>query len=178
MDDFHFDDLARSLTLPSRRDIVAAVGTAAFAALLGRAAPEAALAKKKKKKTICHNGQTIKVAKSQVKGHLAHGDTLGPCPSPSPAPSGCPLGTLECAARGDGISGCCPPAQECCTDSCCPGQCCYALVADARACIAPDPKCGRCQFPCDSICCDFDKYVACCYSGGNVYCSATLCPAE
>ncbi len=29
---------------------------------------------------ICHNGNTIEVDASAVAGHLAHGDTLGPCP--------------------------------------------------------------------------------------------------
>ena len=30
--------------------------------------------------TICHKGNTIEVAASAVAAHLAHGDTLGPCP--------------------------------------------------------------------------------------------------
>lgn len=30
--------------------------------------------------TICHNGNTIQVNASAVAAHLAHGDTLGPCP--------------------------------------------------------------------------------------------------
>ena len=32
-----------------------------------------------KKATICHNGRTIRVSKSAVEAHLAHGDYLGPC---------------------------------------------------------------------------------------------------
>lgn len=33
------------------------------------------------KVTLCHKGkQTIHVAPSAVAAHLAHGDTLGPCP--------------------------------------------------------------------------------------------------
>jgi len=33
-----------------------------------------------KKVVICHKGRTIEVAESAVEAHLAHGDTLGPCP--------------------------------------------------------------------------------------------------
>ena len=32
------------------------------------------------KKTICHKGETISVAKSAVSAHMAHGDTKGACP--------------------------------------------------------------------------------------------------
>jgi len=32
------------------------------------------------KETICHNGNTITVAKSAVAAHLKHGDTKGACP--------------------------------------------------------------------------------------------------
>lgn len=32
------------------------------------------------KVTICHDGKTIKVAKSAVAAHLNHGDTKGTCP--------------------------------------------------------------------------------------------------
>jgi len=34
------------------------------------------------KVAICHEGETISVSASAVNAHLAHGDTLGPCPSP------------------------------------------------------------------------------------------------
>lgn len=34
------------------------------------------------KVTLCHEGQTIEVAPAAVAAHLAHGDTLGPCPEP------------------------------------------------------------------------------------------------
>lgn len=30
--------------------------------------------------TICHKGKTITVAEPAVPAHLAHGDTIGPCP--------------------------------------------------------------------------------------------------
>lgn len=32
------------------------------------------------KRTICHRSVTIEVDESSVDAHLAHGDTLGPCP--------------------------------------------------------------------------------------------------
>jgi len=31
------------------------------------------------KVTLCHKGHTIRVAKSAVRAHLAHGDSLGAC---------------------------------------------------------------------------------------------------
>lgn len=36
------------------------------------------------KVTICHNGNTIKVAKSAVSAHLAHGDVQGTCTTVAP----------------------------------------------------------------------------------------------
>ena len=36
-----------------------------------------------KKKTVCHNDQTISISKNAVNAHMAHGDTMGSCP---PAP--------------------------------------------------------------------------------------------
>jgi hypothetical protein len=155
MDESHFDDLARSLALPSRRGIVTAVGTAALAALVSRAAPDLARAKrKKKKKTICHNGQTIKVAKSKVKGHLAHGDTLGPCApvSTRPPPTGCPSGTRECAARGF-----CIPLTHCCTDSdCAPGGGGACQTDGTCSCTAPWRACGEAASVCALCCADQD----------------------
>lgn len=37
--------------------------------------------KPSQKVVICHKGQTKKVVAAAVPGHLAHGDTLGPCPT-------------------------------------------------------------------------------------------------
>jgi hypothetical protein len=39
------------------------------------------------KVTLCHNGKTIQVAESAVPNHLAHGDTLGPCPTATSKPT-------------------------------------------------------------------------------------------
>jgi hypothetical protein len=33
------------------------------------------------KVTICHNGHTLTVGAPGANAHLAHGDTLGPCPA-------------------------------------------------------------------------------------------------
>ncbi len=41
---------------------------------------------KKKKVLLCHRGQDKWVSKSAVKGHLRHGDTLGPCAAAASCP--------------------------------------------------------------------------------------------
>ena len=64
----------------------------------------------KKKVTICHNGQTIRVASSALSRHLRHGDNVGACPTPDapPAPPAPPAaGPGSCAHDGtsDGFYG-------------------------------------------------------------------------
>jgi hypothetical protein len=49
---------------------------------------------KKGKVTLCHQGQTITVSKSAVKGHQKHGDTAGPCPVTPPSTG--PVLTYRC----------------------------------------------------------------------------------
>jgi hypothetical protein len=36
---------------------------------------------RQKKVTVCHNGHEITIAEAALPAHLAHGDTLGPCPA-------------------------------------------------------------------------------------------------
>jgi len=77
MDPVHFDHLAQTFMGPrSRRGLSRLVGGLAVGgslALVGVAETDA----KKKKVTLCHEGQTISVSKKAKKTHLKHGDTLG-----------------------------------------------------------------------------------------------------
>ncbi len=82
MDAISFDRLVRSLaTRPSRRRVTRALSSLTLVGLVSQL-PEtpAGVAKKKKKVTLCHEGQTITVGKKKKKAHLKHGDTSGPCP--------------------------------------------------------------------------------------------------
>ena len=121
VDSKRFDTMLGAVTtVPSRRDVLrsltgAGLGLGAlrllaggtFGGLLTRGSGEALAKKggkgngkgkntkgKKAKVTLCHQGQTITVAKSAVKGHKKHGDTVGPCPS-APTPRA-PVLTYQC----------------------------------------------------------------------------------
>ena len=117
---------------------------------LGPAGSEAKKRGKRKGKgkvTICHNGQSINVAKAALKGHLKHGDTKGACPPPDGSGTTpictdgikngsetdidcggtCPRCATgkTCASRNDcvsavcagGVCGTCASATDCGTDS-------------------------------------------------------------
>ena len=72
-----------------RRTIISIIVTAAVVSVftLGSTFAQAA---GKDKVTICHytpghpEGITIEVSEASLPAHLAHGDTLGPCPAPYP----------------------------------------------------------------------------------------------
>ena len=106
MDSSSFDRLVRVIGAgASRRGVL----HSAFATVVGLGAlslPGAEVAEAKKKKvTICHSGQTLKVSKKSKKKHLKHGDTLGACPvNPPTPPGGKTPGTL-CVESGE----CTPP---------------------------------------------------------------------
>jgi hypothetical protein len=101
MNNNRFDTLLRSLsTAHSRRNGLRLLTGSAFTGLLtlGAGSTEAKKGgharskgkgknKKGKKVTLCHQGQTITVSKSAVKGHTKHGDTVGPCPSGPTGPT-------------------------------------------------------------------------------------------
>src|SRR5687767_8297013 len=110
MDGARFDSLSRALfDARSRRGLarllgaltlggVLTAGTVPTAAKKGGKGKGKGKNKKGKKVTICHNGQTITVSKSALKGHKKHGDSEGPCPTPNP-PDPCPGETFPFAGR-------------------------------------------------------------------------------
>lgn len=94
MDADRFETLLRAIPhSPSRRGALRVL-VGAFAAVLPVLARSPAGAKKgrnkrgkkgkkvQRKVTICHQGQTKRVARSAVKIHRNHGDTMGACPIP------------------------------------------------------------------------------------------------
>ena len=145
MDGNRFDRFTRYLTNGASRRTV--LGVLAGSALgLSRPGKRDVEGKKKKKKpvTLCHQGQTITVSGKAKKGHLKHGDTLGPCASPPPPPPG-----LTCAVGGKPCQGRCIPTNQCCVNSdCAPGapRCCNGT------CIRPNECCGDSECPAGNVC--------------------------
>jgi hypothetical protein len=80
-----FDDLTRTLSGTSTRrrfgGLLTAIGlgTVAGLGLLGAADTDAKQRHKKKKATLCRNGQTIQVGKRKLKQQLRLGATKGAC---------------------------------------------------------------------------------------------------
>ena len=98
MDQTSFNAVKRFLTGgPSRRDVLRGMASAGFGlGLLRLSDAEAAKkggkgkvkGKKKNKRdvqvTLCHQGETVAVAKSALAAHLAHGDSEGACSTTNP----------------------------------------------------------------------------------------------
>jgi hypothetical protein len=126
MDSNTFDSLSRTLAGGSTRrrfnGALAAFGLGSIASLRVLGADAADARKKgkgKKKVTVCHDGQTIRVAKRALKKHLRHGATRGECPTPEaqcvPDCTG-PLGPKECGSDGcGGTCGTCPQLLPICS---------------------------------------------------------------
>lgn len=79
---------------------------------------------KKKKVTLCVNGQTVRNPKKKAKKLLKQGATKGACPG------GCASGQKLCG-------GACIPATACCVDNDCTGD----NVCENSACVPP--RCGN-----------------------------------
>jgi hypothetical protein len=205
MDSARFDTLSRALyDARSRRGLarllgaltlggVLTAGTIPTAAKKGGKGKGKGKNKKGKKVTICHNGQTITVSKSALKGHKKHGDDEGPCPTPDTTPPG-PCDGLnendECD-RGPSLS----------PGACCGGVCTrLGTVQNCRACgdtcqagtetcsglnSGGDPNSGCCAFigalcsPLADTCCNSStcngineaNEAVCCGVSGSSSCS-------
>lgn len=150
MDAERFDRIARVTAGASRRSMLSTVIGATVVALVDGPGVDLIEAKKKKK-TICHSGQTLTVSKKAVKAHLAHGDTLGACSAPPPPPP--PPPPVDPPLP--------PPSRSACTRQSCSGSCCDGLTcAEVSGCEPPavpnGPYCcagdgGSCKDGCD--CC-------------------------
>jgi hypothetical protein len=121
---------------------------------------------KGKKVTLCHEGQTITVSGKAKKGHLKHGDALGPCPASPPAPppaAGCAAGQKPC-------QGGCIPSNQCCADAdCAPGapRCC------SGTCIRSNECCANSECPAGRVC----QGGGCVCAPSSVACGTTCCTA-
>lgn len=104
-----FDQLATRLA--SRLNRRRGLGVLAGASLPLVGLHGASEAKRKKKVTLCKNGQTVKAPKKKAKKLLQQGATKGAC-------GGCPAGQKACRSG-------CIPIRNCCVDSDCgPGSTC------------------------------------------------------
>jgi len=78
------------------RRIISVLAVAALLAAMLMASALPVFADPLPKQEVCHQGvdeetgettfETIEVSGNAVDTHLAHGDTLGPCPEPEPEP--------------------------------------------------------------------------------------------
>ena len=107
MDAEHFDALLRALaTDRSRRTVLGLLSGLGLTGLLGPAAEAGKHKKKKKKVTVCLNGQTLRVSKSVALVLVSQGATLGACPPvsppvPPPPPGPPPPPPPICTSQGD-----------------------------------------------------------------------------
>jgi hypothetical protein len=101
-----------------------------------------------KKVTLCHvppgnpgNAHTITVSEHAVRAHLAHGDTLGECPTgcvqnPTSCDDGNACTSDRCGADGqcahEPVN--CDDGNVCTTDSCDPGAGCVSAPNDGASC--------------------------------------------
>jgi len=151
-----FDTLTQSLShTPSRRTALRLLAGSALGGLLTREAGETLAKqggkgksknKKGKKVTLCHQGKTITVAKSAVKGHKQHGDTLGRCPTGATGPSGptCTDGLTNGSETdvdcGGGTCPRCASGKTCATRNDCASARCDG--GTCKTCVDPNTDCG------------------------------------
>jgi hypothetical protein len=107
MDQGQFDVLSRELAGPSRRRSVLRIIGGAVASLAGTS--RHTLAKKKKKFTLCFNGQTIKASSKNKKKLTRQGAIPGACSGPA----GC-AANAECGAGAICVAGICQTCSVTC----------------------------------------------------------------
>jgi hypothetical protein len=105
MDATRFDGFARSISSRLTRRTSIGLLTGASLPLVGLIATDA---KKKKKITLCFNGQTVQTPKKKAKKLLKQGATKGACTN------GCPAGQKTCGTT-------CIPVADCCVQDDCTG---------------------------------------------------------
>jgi hypothetical protein len=150
-----FDTLLRSLSqTPSRRNALRLLAGSALGGLVTVGAGTAGAKNggkgkvksknKKGKVTLCHQGQTMTVSKSAQKAHLAHGDTIGRCPTTNqPSGTTCTDGISNGSETDVDCGGSCPRCNsgktcgsrnDCATARCESGTC--------QTCTNPLTDCG------------------------------------
>lgn len=143
MDNDRFDGLARLLSQGTSRraslGLLAGVTGLVLGDALGNGNGNGNGKSKKKRKNkksralVCHDGQTLVVSSSDVRKHLAHGDSLGPCD----------------VLGASGAATCVPVDQICNPYS--PNRCCGATSINATGCYpAAYPFVSVCQMSCSS----------------------------
>jgi hypothetical protein len=167
-----FDTLTQSLShTPSRRTALRLLAGSALGGLLTREAGETLAKqggkgksknKKGKKVTLCHQGQTITVAKSAQKAHQAQGDTIGRCPSGPTGPT-CADGLTNGSETDIDCGGSCP--------RCAIGKTC----ASRNDCASARCEAGTCQTCANNTECglDIDQQTCGCrtHESGQKFCT-------
>ncbi|MFT4039051.1 MAG: right-handed parallel beta-helix repeat-containing protein [Thermomicrobiales bacterium] len=132
MDASRFDDLARSLFHPrSRRAAAGLLGGLALVPALGLTETSG---KKKKKVTLCLNGETITASSKARKKLLKQGATVGACQTPPPP---C---TPQCNGVACGVSDGCGGTCGCAAGSLCYQSTCRSCTVN---CASNPIACGN-----------------------------------
>jgi hypothetical protein len=184
MDDSHFDHLARSLAVPSRRSLLASLATAIGAALFGEDGAEDAAAKRKHHK---HRHQTKQRHRTSRDGLGAERrkkkkkkkKKTGTQPGQSgPSSVGC---TPTCAGRAcgdqDGCGGSCQSGSclngQVCQNGQCVHSCAVGTPCGPGSCISGFPNLGESRV-CDSNGNCIKKMESC----GLYRCREDTCPGS
>lgn len=144
MDGRRFDAIAQSLaTSRERRGIVRLLAGSALGGLvLAGTGDVDAKGKKKKKVSLCLNGQTLKVKKNKKNGLLDQGATLGECP-PGPTitcSDGIQNGAESDVDCGGGTCARCADGKKCSTRNDCASALCVGGVC--KSCVNGN-ECGN-----------------------------------